>query len=68
MLNDQLKIFKPKLYIFLELIKSELVQSVFKATLTVIGMVNMKRPETDSPRFDPKTISIFPNTFHFTNS
>lgn len=68
MLSDQFKIFKllPNKYTLL--VKSELVQSVFKATLTEIEMVNMKGAETDYPRFDPKTISIFPNTVHFANS
>lgn len=42
-----MKIFKHELHIFLEVLKSELVQTVFKAILTELEMVNMKRSETD---------------------
>lgn len=65
MLCNQLTIFKPKLYICLEVVKSELVQSVFNwIKLTETEMVNMKGAETDCSRFDPKTISIFPKAVH----
>lgn len=52
----------------MEVVKSELAQSIFNATLAEMEIVNIKGAETNYPIFHPKTISIFSNTVHFANA